>query len=41
MQARLLRLIAWVISADGRKDIGAAVAACEAVYLSLHRAGVL
>lgn len=31
----------WVLSAEGRKDLGAAVAAVTAVYVVLHRAGVL
>lgn len=31
---------AWAVSPEGRRDLGAAVAAAVAIYTALHRAGV-
>lgn len=33
-------VVVWASSPDGRKELGAAVAAVTAVYVALHRAGV-
>lgn len=30
----------WAISAPGRKDVGALIAAATAIYTALHRSGV-
>lgn len=38
---RVNKLVAWLISPEGRKDAGALVALITAVYTGLHRAGVL
>lgn len=37
---KLKQAVAWARSAEGRKDIGAAIAALTALYTALHRAGV-
>lgn len=34
-------LIVFAFSPEGRKDIGSAIALVTAVYVGLHRAGVL
>lgn len=36
----LKKALAWAASPEGRKDIGAAIAAVTAIYTALHRAGV-
>lgn len=36
----LKKVLVWCASPEGRKDIGAAVAALTAIYTALHRAGV-
>lgn len=38
--AKARTLLVWARSPEGRKDIGALVAAATALYTALHRAGV-
>ena len=38
--AKVVALVTWARSAEGRKDIGAAIAVATAIYTALHRAGV-
>jgi len=33
-------LAVWLMSASGRKDVGAFIAAATALYTALHRAGL-
>lgn len=40
MSVKVKRVAKWCLSAEGRKDIGAVVAATTAIYTALHRAGV-
>lgn len=37
---RALNALAWAKSPEGRKDIGAVIAAATAVYTALHRSGL-
>lgn len=38
---RLLAALKWVVSPEGRKDVGAALALAGVIYDALHRASVL
>ena len=38
--SRVLGVYTWVTSPDGRKDVGALVAAVTALYVAGHRAGL-
>lgn len=38
---RITAALAWVVSPEGRKDVGLVIASVTAVYTALHRAGVL
>ena len=40
MLSKLKTAFLWAKSPEGRKDLGAAVAALTALYTALHRAGV-
>ena len=40
MKAKLTAAVRWCLSTEGRKDLGAAIAAVTAIYTALHRAGV-
>ena len=40
MISKLKTTYVWVLSPDGRKDLGALVAVVTAIYTALHRAGV-
>lgn len=40
MAAKARRAARWCVSAEGRKDIGAAIATVTAIYTALHRAGL-
>lgn len=40
MISKLKKAYAWVLSPEGRKDLGALVAVLTAIYTALHRAGV-
>jgi hypothetical protein len=37
---RLRAVVAWCLSPEGRKDLGALVGIVTAIYTALHRAGV-
>jgi len=38
---RASNAVRWLMSAEGRKDVGALVGVATAIYTALHRAGVL
>lgn len=40
MKAKLKAALNWALSPEGRKDLGAFVAAATAIYTAIHRAGV-
>lgn len=39
-QSKWRKALAWAVSAEGRKDIGAVIAAVTAIYTALHRSGL-
>lgn len=39
LTVKLAAVFVWASSPEGRKDIGAAVAAFTAIYTAVHRAG--
>ena len=40
MRLKLKKALVWCMSPEGRKDLGALVAAATAIYTAIHRAGV-
>jgi hypothetical protein len=38
--SKILSVAAWSKSPEGRKDIGALIAACTAIYVAGHRLGL-
>lgn len=40
MKAKVQKIVAFALSPEGRKDLGALVAVATAIYTALHRAGV-
>lgn len=39
--AHVTKALRWAVSAEGRRDLGAAIAGLLAVYTALNKAGVL